>query len=123
MTSPISDTQPFKEKLLKEKELLEQELNHIAKKVSTPDGDDWVATTAPDSGTHPDVEDNADEVIDFEARAALLAPLEQQYKDVTDALAKIEAGTYGICEKTGDPLPLEQLETNPSARECVQCSS
>ena len=29
---------------------------------------------------------------------------------------RIESGTYGICEKTGQPIPLERLEAVPWAR-------
>ena len=32
------------------------------------------------------------------------------------AIAKIEQGTYGICEATGDVIPLEQMSILPTAR-------
>ncbi|HEX4460188.1 MAG TPA: TraR/DksA family transcriptional regulator [Polyangia bacterium] len=44
--------------------------------------------------------------------AALLA-------DVDRALAKLDAGTYGVSEKTGAPIPKDRLEAVPWARNNV----
>lgn len=43
-------------------------------------------------------------------------------EDIDDALARIEAGTYGACERCHDPIPLERLEAVPHARFCVACT-
>jgi DnaK suppressor protein len=37
-------------------------------------------------------------------------------RDVEAALAKIEAGTYGVSERTGDPIGYERLAAVPWAR-------
>ena len=34
---------------------------------------------------------------------------------IDDALERIEDGTYGYCEETGDPIGLERLEARPVA--------
>lgn len=34
---------------------------------------------------------------------------------IDDALKRIEDGTYGYCEETGDPIGLERLEVRPVA--------
>lgn len=34
---------------------------------------------------------------------------------IDDALSRIENGTYGFCEETGDPIGLERLEARPVA--------
>ncbi|MEK7091498.1 MAG: TraR/DksA C4-type zinc finger protein [Patescibacteria group bacterium] len=34
------------------------------------------------------------------------------------ALAKIDAGNYGLCEISQEPIELDRLEANPSARTC-----
>jgi RNA polymerase-binding transcription factor DksA len=39
--------------------------------------------------------------------------------DVKDALAKIDAGTYGICETSGEPIEEARLRANPAARTCM----
>ena len=34
---------------------------------------------------------------------------------IDDALSRIESGTYGFCEETGEPIGLERLEARPVA--------
>lgn len=114
------NTDTYKEKLLAEKTKLEAELNHLGKKLDTETGD-WIITEEKETGEHPDNLDNAEDINEYQERVALLEPLETQYRDVVDALAKIEAGKYGICEKTGESIPEEQLNANPSARVCLSC--
>ena len=40
--------------------------------------------------------------------------------EIDDALVRIEEGTYGICEGTGEPIPKARLEAQPWARYCVE---
>lgn len=53
-----------------------------------------------------------DLVLSTQARAAIV--------EIDHALAKFDAGTYGICEVAGDIIPAERLEAIPWVRECVQ---
>jgi RNA polymerase-binding transcription factor DksA len=41
--------------------------------------------------------------------------------DVADALARIEAGSYGVCRRCGGAIPVERLALRPAARFCVSC--
>ena len=40
---------------------------------------------------------------------------------VRDALARIEAGTFGECQSCGRAIPLERLRAVPYAAYCVEC--
>ena len=40
--------------------------------------------------------------------------------EIDGALNRVEAGTYGICEGTGQPIPKARLEAQPWARYCVE---
>jgi RNA polymerase-binding protein DksA len=40
--------------------------------------------------------------------------------EIEDALARVEAGTYGICEGTGKPISKARLEAQPWARYSVE---
>ena len=40
--------------------------------------------------------------------------------DVDRAIAKLEAGTYGVSEDSGAPIPLERLEVLPWARRTAE---
>ena len=46
---------------------------------------------------------------------------EQHLAAVDAALARLEAGTYGMCESCGKPIAPERLEALPSAALCIDC--
>ncbi|MEX1177303.1 MAG: TraR/DksA C4-type zinc finger protein, partial [Nitriliruptor sp.] len=39
--------------------------------------------------------------------------------EVERALEKVDAGTFGICDVCGDPIPVERLEARPFTSRCV----
>ena len=41
-------------------------------------------------------------------------------REIDDALARVEEGTYGICEGLNTPIPKARLEAQPWARYSVQ---
>ena len=43
--------------------------------------------------------------------------------DVDKALAKVDDGTYGICESCGKPIGVDRLEFRPTSTRCVDCKS
>jgi RNA polymerase-binding transcription factor DksA len=58
------------------------------------------------------------------ARVISLAEgLQQRLENVQGALARIEKGTYGLCERCGKEIPPERLEAIPSAKLCMACKS
>jgi RNA polymerase-binding transcription factor DksA len=54
---------------------------------------------------------------------ALASNLLDNLRDVDDALAKFDAGTYGTCEECGEPIAAARLEAMPSARFCITHAS
>ncbi|HEY8543684.1 MAG TPA: TraR/DksA C4-type zinc finger protein [Acidimicrobiales bacterium] len=42
-------------------------------------------------------------------------------EEIEDALARLDAGTYGICEGCGQPIAPARLEAIPETRTCVNC--
>ena len=54
---------------------------------------------------------------------ALANTLVETLTEVEDALEKFDAGTYGICEQCGEPIPEARLEAKPAARLCINCAS
>jgi DnaK suppressor protein len=64
---------------------------------------------------HPDFADRASSETD---RAIELRARDRQRKliaKIDDALARIEDGTYGYCEETGEPISIKRLEARPIA--------
>lgn len=80
--------------------------------------EDWIATQESED-SEADESLVADRVEDFEEKVAILAALETQYNDIVRALAKMEKGTYGICEISNEEIEEARLNANPSARTCM----
>lgn len=53
---------------------------------------------------------------------ALLAAARQRIAEVDDALRRVDAGTYGVCERCGQPIAGERLAARPFARHCISCA-
>ncbi|AFV97371.1 MULTISPECIES: TraR/DksA C4-type zinc finger protein [unclassified Sulfuricurvum] len=66
-----------------------------------------------------DVEGIAGLEIDNTNDQALLQKLESEMSEINTALNKIALGSYGICERTGKPIPVARLNANPTARTLV----
>ncbi|KAB2917851.1 MAG: RNA polymerase-binding protein DksA [Hyphomicrobiaceae bacterium] len=68
-----------------------------------------------DSAQHADLADRATSETD---RALELRARDRQRKliaKIDAALARIEEGTYGYCEETGEPIGLKRLDARPIA--------
>jgi DnaK suppressor protein len=63
----------------------------------------------------------ASELIETERDEAMLAVVDGQRGQVREALARLDAGTYGTCVACGTTLPDERLEARPEAARCVNC--
>jgi DnaK suppressor protein len=46
---------------------------------------------------------------------------EHVLRAIDQALARIDAGTYGMCARRGKPIPEERLEAMPYADKCIDC--
>lgn len=53
---------------------------------------------------------------------ALATTLTTNLMDVEHALAKLDAGTYGICEGCGGEIAPARMEAMPAARLCINCA-
>jgi RNA polymerase-binding transcription factor DksA len=59
------------------------------------------------------------ETFERERDLTALMILEGELKDIEEALARLDAGTYGICDACGKPIGEERLEAKPWARFCI----
>ncbi len=58
-----------------------------------------------------------------EMNATLLDNEQYLVDEARAALRRIEAGTFGVCESCGKPVPKERLDVLPHTRFCVRCAS
>ena len=79
-----------------------------------------LATLQSENENHPDLADRASSETD---RAIELRARDRQRKliaKIDAALARLEDGTYGYCEETGEPIALKRLEARPIATLSVE---
>ena len=111
------DVEYFKNKLLEEQKRLEDELKTIGR-INPDNPNDWEAIPGENGNDTADKNDYADQIEQYEENTAILKELESELKEVKAALERVEKGTYGICEETGNKIPTERLEAYPAARNC-----
>ncbi len=76
---------------------------------------DTLAHMQDDTVNHPDLTDRASSETD---RSIELRARDRQRKlisKIDSALRRIEDGTYGYCEETGEPITLKRLDARPIA--------
>lgn len=110
----MKNTDHFKTILLAEKQNLEEELTAIA--LFNTETRSWEATPDQELMGETDDNDAADRFEDFEERSGMVTTLQARLIDVDIALGKIEMGTFGICEVSGENIEADRLEANPAAR-------
>jgi DnaK suppressor protein len=93
----------FRKKLVAWKEEIIREANET------------IAALQAETENHPDIADRASSEAD---RAIELRARDRQRKlisKIDSALSRIEDGSYGFCEETGEPIALRRLDARPIA--------
>jgi RNA polymerase-binding transcription factor DksA len=55
--------------------------------------------------------------------SALLRQAKERLEDLDRALGQLGEGTYGVCERCGNPIAPERLAARPAARTCITCAA
>ncbi len=77
--------------------------------------------TAPDPMTYGSQAAAASQVFAQQRDLALREHNQLLIEGVDAALARIAAGTYGICVTCGQPISAARLEALPAAAHCIEC--
>ena len=88
---------------------------HVWKDDIRKESRETLATLQTESENHPDIADRASSETD---RAIELRARDRQRKLISKidaALARLDEGTYGYCEETGEPISLRRLDARPIA--------
>ena len=105
----------FKKKLEDERDILHEQLQKVGRQ-NPNNPEDWQGVSDFTEKNEADPNDVADKIENFEENSMIAEELEVRYNEVLDALKRIETGTYGMCEVSGEPIEADRLEANPSAR-------
>lgn len=109
----------LKQDLEKEKLALEKELKSFAKEDKSIKYN-WDARYP--NRQNGNMEEEADEMQEYDNLLSIEHNLELKLKDVDLALEKIEKGNYGKCEKCGKAIEEKRLKAYPEAKLCMRCN-
>jgi DnaK suppressor protein len=76
-----------------------------------------------DGGIRTSTSADAIRTLELEKSLALEQKLLGLLEDIEHALQKMDAGTYGICDRCGEPIDPARLEALPHANLCIRCKS
>ena len=68
-----------------------------------------------------DQADTGTKTFEREQEISLANGILERITQVERALERLDEGSYGWCERCGDPIPVERLAAFPSATLCVTC--
>jgi len=70
---------------------------------------------------HGDDMDQAESAYEQEMSYIFIGRESDEIKAINEALAKINKGTYGICDNCGEMIGMKRLEAMPFVKYCVDC--
>ena len=112
-----SDTARFEQELLAHRERLQKIIDHhdIGNSSLTEATGELMSSSADNH-----LADTATETYERELDEGIEEDAKEQLREVEEALARIEAGTYGTCTVCGEPIPAERLEAVPWTTLCIE---
>ena len=108
----------FRRLLEDEKRRLMEELE--AMEEHTPEVEDQVGMDV-GGGYDEDLADVASNTFEREKGMALESSVQQMLAQVEEALVRMEEGTYGICQRCGNPIDVARLRVLPFATMDIRC--
>lgn len=112
----MHDVSKYKTELESQLSALVTELKTIAD--YNQQTDDWEARPVGSEVGEADENVGADVVEEWNERRGIVSQLETRYRNIQHALRKIEDGSYGVCEVSGELIEADRLDANPAARTC-----
>jgi len=106
------DIDDARERLQAERTRVEGLVEGLKAELGTAENEDLSELS--DYDQHP--ADTATETFEREKDLSILEQLENELAELQAALERVDAGTYGIDEETGEPIDPARLEAFPTAR-------
>jgi DnaK suppressor protein len=109
------DTDRYREALVAERKRVEDAIAYLHKEAPSSIEDDSEEIIGSDNHMADQAAPTLDRSIDY----TLEENSEQVLQQIDGALARIDGGTYGVCEVCGKEIPAERLEARPWATLCI----
>ena len=109
------DVEKYRKRLLADKARLEADRVNVRGNGSDQD---QVGDLTDYDPNHPG--DRGSETFQRSKDMALVANIDAQLNLIQGALARMDAGTYGTCERCGKTIPAARLDAVPFASLCVE---
>jgi DnaK suppressor protein len=110
------DIEAVKRRLTEQRSTIVEERGRLAEAASPSVVDAAGADSAEGNSA-----DGAAETLDRGIELSLEDNAEHLLGAIESALARVEAGTYGMCERCGQAIANERLEALPWATKCIEC--
>jgi DnaK suppressor protein len=106
--------------IAKQKERLQSLRDELLGIMRVAEEDERTRTEQDADFTEHDAGDMSRDIFDREVDATIVEQVEQRLAIVERALQKIEEGTYGLSDVSGEPIPRGRLEAVPEAIRTVE---
>ena len=106
--------------IAKQKERLQTLREELLRIMRSAEEDERTRTEQDVDFTEHDAGDMSRDIFDREVDATIVEQVEQRLGIVERALQKIEEGTYGLSDVSGEPIPRGRLEAVPEAIRTVE---
>jgi RNA polymerase-binding transcription factor DksA len=116
------NTAHYKDLLLKEQDRLVEAMQTMGQLSDIVSGH-WETHTDETENKETEPDALADKYEEETTNEGVLDTLEERLKEITDALGRIENGTYGKCSVCGKEIEKEKLEANPATTTCLEHSN
>ncbi len=114
---PLQKLSPREEKLLQIKMKLLQQRAMLLSEAEV------ALNELPGQTIFPDLGDQATAETDRNFMLRLRGREQRLLKKIDQALERVEAGTFGICEDCGNEINLKRLEARPVTTMCIDCKT
>ena len=106
--------------ITKQKERLQSLREELLRILRGAEEDERTRTEQEADFTEHDSGDMSRDIFDREVDATIAEQVEQRLEIINRALRKIEEGTYGLSDASGEPIPRGRLEAVPEAIRTVE---
>jgi DnaK suppressor protein len=109
----------MRESLIARRAEIQAEVDRMATEMRWLGGDQ--EDEAGSLGNH--LADDGSDVMEQERLSTISADLQDMLRQIDGALERMDDGSYGICQRCGQPINPERLEAFPYVAYCIDCQT